>query len=105
MDYHIVIGESRIIVRIRQPRPDRCMTSAAGGLIEQFKSTLESFSISSVRFPSLHAVLKHSKEKIAFIVRVAWRDSTWLQTTAAGVAIGDTPVSMGSDPTSGALYR
>ncbi|KGO40381.1 hypothetical protein PEX1_059320 [Penicillium expansum] len=43
--------------------------------------------------------------KIAFIVRVAWRDSTWLQATAAGVAIGDTPVSMGSDPASGALDR
>lgn len=55
-----------------------------GGPDRTVQINLETFAISSVRFPCFHAVLKHSKEKITFIVRVAWRDSTLVTGNSCG---------------------
>lgn len=42
--------------------------------------------------------MKHLVSKGKGLVRASW-DFTWLQAASCGVTLGDTPVSMGSDPT------
>jgi hypothetical protein len=95
MNVLMVIGRSRIKVRIRRPRTDRCLTSAAGGLIEQSKSFM-----SLVRFrvcvvsPCRHETFSSKGNKPCVDI-VGFH----LVTGSSCGAIGGTPVSMGSDLT------